>query len=221
MSYAVYFKYSGKKYKLPVNPEEIKRTRSLNVETYQVIGAGQVSIPAYCELEQYSFEAEFPSREYHYMEAGARADADYYEKMFRKAQKNRKPVRFIASNDVNDDISTMVLVKSVESVEKAGEEGDKYLTFTLLEYRAPGKRYVAVQQPAEIVKQEETASSSAPENPAVTENKTHTVQTGDTLWGLAKQYYGDGGKYTKIAAANPSIKNPNLIRVGQALVIPA
>ena len=34
-----------------------------------------------------------------------------------------KPVRFIASNDITDDISVMVLVKSVEAVEKAGEEG--------------------------------------------------------------------------------------------------
>ena len=39
MAYSVYFKYGGKKYKLPVNPEEIKRTRNLNVETYQVLGS--------------------------------------------------------------------------------------------------------------------------------------------------------------------------------------
>ena len=62
------------------------------------------------------------------MNSGSRADADYYEKMFRKAQKNMKPVRFIASNDITDDISVMVLVKSVEAVEKAGEEGMKYLS---------------------------------------------------------------------------------------------
>ena len=65
MPYSVYFKYNGKKYKLPVNPEEIKRTREMNVETYQVLKTGQVSIPSYCSLEEYSFEAEFPSRDYH------------------------------------------------------------------------------------------------------------------------------------------------------------
>lgn len=70
MPYSVYFKYGSKKYKLPVNPEEIKRTRNLNVETYQVFGTGQVSIPSYCELEEYSFEAEFPSQDYHYVESG-------------------------------------------------------------------------------------------------------------------------------------------------------
>lgn len=219
MAYSVYFKYNGRTYKLPVNPEEIKRKREMNVETYQVLKTGQVSIPSYCSLEEFSFEAEFPSQEYHYMNSGARANADFYEKMFRRAQKNLDPIRFIASNDINDDISTMVLVKSVEVVEKAGEEGDKYITLNLMEYKSPGKRYVAVQTAAAAVKQEETAAEET--NPAVTENKTHTVQSGDTLWGIAKTYYGDGGQYTKIAAANPSIKNPNLIYAGQVLTIPA
>ena len=221
MSYAVYFKYGSKKYKLPVNPEEIKRNRDLNIENYQVLGTGQVSVPSYCSLEEFSFEAEFPSQEYHYLNSGARADVDYYEKMFRKAQKNMKPVRFIASNDITDDISVMVLVKSVEAVEKAGEEGDKYLSIKLQEYKAPGKRYVAVQTVAATVKQEDTtATATAETNPAVTENKTHTVQSGDTLWGIAKKYYGNGSLYTKIAAANPGIKNPNLIHQGQVLSIP-
>lgn len=218
MPYSVYFRYNGKRYKLPVNPEEIKRGRSLNIEKYQVLGAGQVSVPAYCELEEISFEAEFPSQDYHYVEPGTRADVDYYEKMFRKAQKNMHPVRFIASNGISDDISMMVLVEKAEAVEKAGEEGDRYIAFTLLEHKAPGKRYVAVQTPEAVVKKEENAGTA--QNPAVTENKTHTVQRGDTLWGLAKKYYGDGALYPKIAAANPAIKNPNLIYDGQVLSIP-
>lgn len=219
MSYSVYFKYGSKKYKLPANPEEIKRTRNLNVETYQVLGTGQVSIPSYCELEEYSFEAEFPSQDYQYVEPGARSDADYYEKMFKKAQKNKKPIRFIASNDITDDISMRVLVKSVEVIEKAGEEGDKYISLTLMEYKGASKRYIAVQTPTATVKQEDTATNSEAVNPAVTDNKTHTVQSGDTLWGIAKKYYGNGAQYPKIASAN-SIANPNVISVGQVLSIP-
>lgn len=218
MSYSVYFKYGSKKYKLPVNPEEIKRSRELNIETYQVLEEGQVSIPSYCALEEFSFEAEFPSQDVNYMEPGTEAEADYYEKMFRKAQKNKKPIRFIASNDISDDISVKVLVKSVDIVEKAGEEGDKYISLTLMEYKGAGKRYVAVQTPDATVKQEETPLA---ENPAVTANKTHTVQSGDTLWGIAKKYYGNGSQYQKIVSANPSIKNPNLIYPGQVFTIPS
>lgn len=219
MAYSIYFKVDGKKYKLPVNPEEIKRSRELNVETYQVLGTGQVSVPSHCALETYSFEAEFPSQKYHYVNAGSFKDADYYEKMFRKVQKNMIPIRFIASNGITDDISVKVLVKSVESVEKAGEEGDKYLTINLMEYKAPGKRYVAVQTPTVTVKQEETPLSET--SPAVTENKTHTVVKGDTLWGLAKRFYNNGALFTKIVEANPGIKNPNVISIGQVLSIPS
>ena len=218
MSYSMYFRLNGKKYKLPVMPEELKRTRELNIETYQVLGTGQVSVPSYCGLEEYSFEAEFPSKNYHYVSAGAKADASYYDKFFRKAQRNKTPIWFIASNGITDDISLQVLVKNVEMTEKAGEEGDYYLSLTLMEYKAPGKRYVAVQTAEATVKQEEDPAEEI--NPAVTENKTYTVKSGDTLWGIAKQFYGNGSQYPKIVSVNPSISNPNLIYPGQVFTIP-
>lgn len=57
------------------------------------------------------------------------------------------------------------------------------------------------------------ASSSAP-------GATYTVQKGDTLYGIARRVYGDGKKVKDILAANPSITDPNKIRVGQQLVLP-
>lgn len=50
---------------------------------------------------------------------------------------------------------------------------------------------------------------------------THTVATGDTLWGIAATYLGDGSRYMEIYNANTGkISNPNLIYAGQNLVIP-
>ncbi len=46
-----------------------------------------------------------------------------------------------------------------------------------------------------------------------------TVQPGDTLWGLAKHFYGDGKKYHIIVAANRSIAD-GIITVGDKLRIP-
>lgn len=47
----------------------------------------------------------------------------------------------------------------------------------------------------------------------------YTVVRGDTLWSIAKRYYGNGSRYPEIAKAN-NIKNPDIIHVGQKLLIP-
>jgi LysM repeat protein len=49
----------------------------------------------------------------------------------------------------------------------------------------------------------------------------HTVTSGETLAKIAKQYYGNPMKYTSIFDANTNIlKNPDVIQIGQELVIP-
>lgn len=45
----------------------------------------------------------------------------------------------------------------------------------------------------------------------------HIVRKGDTLWGIARQY---GTALTDLIAANPQIKNPNLIYPGNEVRLP-
>ncbi len=49
--------------------------------------------------------------------------------------------------------------------------------------------------------------------------RTYTVQSGDTLSGIAQLYYGNGSLWGIIAKAN-HIANPDLIGIGKVLVIP-
>ena len=74
---------------------------------------------------------------------------------------------------------------------------------------------------------EKPAPKPAPEKtapkPAVTTEgpQTHTVQKGDTLFSLAKRYYGDGKLWTKILDANKDkIKDVSTVPVGTVLKIP-
>ncbi len=54
------------------------------------------------------------------------------------------------------------------------------------------------------------------------EAKFYEVQKGDSLSKIAKHFYGDAMKYTRIFKANqPMLKSPDLIYPGQMLRIPA
>lgn len=46
---------------------------------------------------------------------------------------------------------------------------------------------------------------------------THSVVSGDTLWGISHRY---SVELEDLLRANPGIKNPNLIHVGEKVVIP-
>ena len=53
------------------------------------------------------------------------------------------------------------------------------------------------------------------------ESRFYTVQSGDTLSKIAREYYGDANAYMRIFEANrPMLKDPDLIYPGQALRIP-
>ena len=56
--------------------------------------------------------------------------------------------------------------------------------------------------------------------PAAQGGQTYTVQAGDNLSKISKQFYGDANKYQAIVKAN-QLENPDKIRPGQKLIIPA
>ena len=56
-------------------------------------------------------------------------------------------------------------------------------------------------------------------NSKVIETINYIVKSGDTLFNIARRYYGDGYKYKVISDYN-NIKNPNLIYVNDKIIIP-
>ncbi len=236
-NYMVCFDYNNVTYRLPVNPEEIKIETVLAIEKYEILGLGQISVPSHLELREYSFETELPGKWQHYTEISKKKitsfkGAGYYLSMFRTWRKSLLPVRFIFGIDDNIDgeftenegTSVMVLIEDLEVTEKAGEEGDKYISIKLLEYRPFGKKETDT-----LVKIAATSSSntykkkSALSSQGVNTKSTgyHVVQSGDSLWSIAKKYYGNGAKANIIFNANKDkIKNSALITIGWKLRIP-
>jgi nucleoid-associated protein YgaU len=61
------------------------------------------------------------------------------------------------------------------------------------------------------------ASAGGPSSSA----RTYTVQPGDSLSKISKQFYGDANKYMKIFEANKDkLSDPDKVRAGMDLVIP-
>jgi len=66
------------------------------------------------------------------------------------------------------------------------------------------------------------AASKAEAPKEAAQASTYTVQKGDTLSKISKQFYGDASQYMKIFSANrDQLSDPNKIQVGQVLKIPA
>lgn len=91
----------------------------------------------------------------------------------------------------------------------------------------PDETYGAYEPSAEIqpatslVGTPTTAYGTQLGNAGYSNTRFHVVSKRDTLFGIARMYYGDQRRWKDIYAANRNnILDPNMIRVGQRLVIP-
>ena len=72
--------------------------------------------------------------------------------------------------------------------------------------------------PVEPQVQWEPAPEPEPVRP-VTNSEAYVVQKGDTLYSIARRFYGSGNNWKTIAELN-GISDPRKLRVGQELILP-
>jgi LysM repeat protein len=96
-----------------------------------------------------------------------------------------------------------------------------------LQMPGSNNNFQGLKMPAGYPASEGGAGLQMPENfqaPAVageSTSSTYKVKKGDTLWAIAKKYYGDGKKWRKILEANTGkVKSPKTLKIGTDLVIP-
>jgi nucleoid-associated protein YgaU len=216
-----FIKYSDTEIlRLPVTPPDFTIQQGNLVQSVNVTNIGEVSVWGPEKLATISIATFFPYN-YHptycsYIDFPKPWDCVDKINAWRNSGKT---VRLIITDKGKDvDINMGMYIESFES-KMQDASGDVYFTISFRQFKK-----ITVPQEAGSVTIREAVRPAPPSVPQTSSSgngqRTHKVVRGDTLWGLAKKYYGNGSKYPTIAKANSKIKDPNLIIDGWVLIIP-
>lgn len=212
--YQIWFETGETRLQLPVNPEKITFKNSARITTVDIDSLGDVLVPGGVQAKQITFSGIFPPKYFYGCAVDKPVSPNIYILFFETCMKYKKITRFILTGR---HVTLNMLVSDFQYSENGGDVGTYEYSLTLKEYQSIKVRQIEIKKSTASV-----SSNTASRVNTNTPPKTYTVKSGDCLWNLAKTFYGDGAKYTKIYEANKSVigGNPNLIYSGQVLTIP-
>ena len=216
----------------PIAPSKLQLKIKNQNKTLNLINDGEVSVLKKAGLTEVSFDLLLPNVKYPFAiyKSGFK-NAKYFLDILEDLKVQEKPFYFkVIRNFPNGkllfDTNMKVSLEDYTIKEDSKEGFDVVVSIKLKQYKDYGTKTCTIvneptsEEPEVTVVVEETRS--AENSPEPSSNQSYTVKSGDTLWNLAKKYYGNGSKYTVIYEANKDkITNPNLIYDGQVLTIPA
>lgn len=139
----IYVKINGRKYTLPVNPEEIQVTHPYVDKTAEVAGVGEILIPQKPGLREVTFSSFLPGDDndpYVHDYRSARSIA----KALERAWKERTICRFIISRSIDYDTNMRCVITDWKISDRGGEPNDLYYEITFREYRSYGVSQMTV-----------------------------------------------------------------------------
>ena len=221
---------------LPIAPDRMQVSIKNENKTIRLISEGQVNLLKAAGLTEVEFECTIPQVEYPFAvyTSGFRS-ASYYLEYFEKLKTGQKPFQFIVTRKMPDGsplygTNIKVSLEDYRITEDAENGFDLSVKIKLKQYRDYGTKSVSVKGAVTdtsasvavtyTVSVEQTRSQESA--PATNKVRNYTVKPGDTIFGIAKEMYGDGSKYTIIYENNrDTIKGgPYDIKTGQTLRLP-
>ncbi|MBQ8002919.1 MAG: LysM peptidoglycan-binding domain-containing protein [Clostridia bacterium] len=197
----------------PVAPSRIVSETEFENKTYTLIDGSRVNRPGGKGLRKFSFELLLPMSKYPFAQYEEQFyDAEYYVEQLRRIGSENRDVKFDVYRTYHNSgatylTSVSVLCEKIVITEDAENGEDIRAQLVLREHRS-----------VETKLAERKKSSYETREDGYTAPETYTVKKGDSLWLISKKLYGDGAKYTYLAALN-GITKPYTIYPGQVLKV--
>lgn len=210
LGYNFYFKDDSDVLTFPITPSELTISVGSNNKVVTLISEGEVNILKSPSLTEVKFDAVFPMRQYPYARKFSKFE-NYWNK-FQELKEKKKPFRFIVARTTPNgtrtwDTNLLVALEDISLKESADNGDDVTVSFSLKQYKEYGVKTIKLpaNTPSSSSPTTSTPNTPRPSDKDKTTAKTHTVKSGDTLWGISKKYYGTGAKWTIIYEQNKTI----------------
>ena len=210
LDYYLSFNNNEERLRLPVIPSSFEVSIPHQNTTINITNLGEINLIGKTGLATMTIESFFPKQQYSFCLYKDFPHPYDCIKLLLKWKESGRPIRVIVTET---PINYAMAIESITYSEVDGT-GDVYFILELKEYKFIKASNVTTTTTANgtTLKVPETKRETKP-TPS-----EYVVKQGDTLWRIAKKITGEGANYKMIAEKN-NIKNPDLLKVGQRLVI--
>lgn len=205
--------FNGITLTLPVNPEELKVTRSANNEKINVVGLGNIIIKKDESLKTTSIESFFPgANSQFYTGVSSKACVEFINTIWKS---NKIPK--IVTEGLPINLNMFFVINNFDYDHEAGLEEDMAYTLEISEYIPYGARTINMKG--------ETIGIISSVNRVNTKpliSNVYTVLPGDSVISITKKLVGDASRWKELYLENTAIigANSELITPGQKLILP-
>lgn len=199
---AYYFFING--VRLPIPPSKMNTQIRNQNKTIELINESQVNILKDAGLTDISFEILLPNVKYPFaVYSDGYKEASYYLNVLEKLKLSKKPFQFIVSRKMPTGrtlpYTNMKVSLEEYKVKESADEGFDYIvSIELKQYRSYGTKTATIRgsgSGSATVKKESTRDSKDSAG-------SYIIQSGDTLWNIAKQEYGNALDWKQVYEAN-------------------
>ena len=215
---------------LPVPPSNFQYSIKGNNKKLTSVNEGEFLILKNAKLSEISFEFMLPNVRYPFAvyKNNTFKNAKFFLDEIEKLKVAKKPFNFTIDRSKPNgtnlyDYKEKVVIDDYTLKEGASQGLDVMVSIKLTQYKEGNFKTVKIEKKKNGKKKIKTKKKRQVHNAPMSDGKakTYKVVKGDSLWLIAKKFYGDGSKYKKIKEANKGkLKRGNMIFSGQILTIP-